>query len=90
MYGLQEFADINCCIAFFRRLTVGSACGSIRDLFAKVKAIDAKHGKFDLLLCTGDFFGAPKDEEQEYGDDEDVMQLLNGSLDGECNILRAW
>lgn len=66
----------------YRRLTVGSAAGAIRDLFAKVKAIDAKHGKFALVLCTGDFFEPPKEEGQEYGDDEDVMQLLNGSLEG--------
>jgi hypothetical protein len=66
---------------------VGSAAGAIRELFSKVKAIDAKHGKFDLLLCTGDFFGPPKDEGEEYSEDSDVMQLLNGSLDGTsgCN-----
>ncbi|THH28827.1 hypothetical protein EUX98_g5363 [Antrodiella citrinella] len=63
-------------------LTVGSANGSIRELFSKVKAIDAKHGKFDLVLCTGDFFGPPKVDE-EYGEGDEVMQLLEGLLEGE-------
>ena len=64
------------------RLTVGSAAGAIRELFSKVQAIDAKHGKFDLVLCTGDFFGPPKDEDEEYSENDDVMKLLNGELDG--------
>ena len=63
---------------------MGSAAGAIRDLFAKIQAIDAKHGKFDLVLCTGDFFGLPKENEDDYKDDEDVIQLLNGTLDGLC------
>ncbi|KAI0071557.1 nuclear protein [Panus rudis PR-1116 ss-1] len=69
-------------------LTVGSASGSIKDLFAKVKAIDAKHGKFDLVLCTGDFFGPPK---EEYGEDDEVTQLLNGTLEApiECYIMQG-
>lgn len=72
-------------------LTVGSAAGAIRELFAKIQAIDAKHGKFDLVLCTGDFFGPPKDQGEAYRDDEDVMQLLNGSLDApiECFIMQG-
>lgn len=64
------------------RLTVGSAAGSIRDLFSKIKAIDAKHGKFDLVLCTGDFFGplkAPEDMSEEV---DEISLLLNGSLEG--------
>ena len=61
------------------RLTVGSAAGAIRELFAKIQAIDAKHGKFDLVFCIGDFFGPPK---EEYGENEDIMQLLDGALDG--------
>ena len=62
-------------------MTVGSAVGSFRELFAKIKAIDAKHGKFDLVLCTGDFFGPPKVDE-EYGEDDEITQLLNGTLEG--------
>ena len=65
------------------RLTVGSTVGSIRELFTKVKAIDAKHGKFDLLLCTGDFFGPPKDDEPDTITNEDeIVQLLEGHLEG--------
>lgn len=66
---------------------MGSAAGSIRDLFAKVKAIDAKHGKFDLVLCTGDFFGPPKDEGEEYAEGDEVMQLLNETLESTCSVL---
>lgn len=71
------------------RLTVGSAAGSIRDLFAKIKAIDAKHGKFDLVLCTGDFFGPPKDEDEKYGEDDEIVQLLNEVLQGACRYSRT-
>ncbi|KAF8896981.1 CwfJ C-terminus 1-domain-containing protein-like protein [Mucidula mucida] len=59
-------------------LTVGPALGSIRDLFAKVKAIDAKHGKFDFVLCVGDFFGPPKIDDE--GEDETEL-LLNGQIE---------
>ncbi|KAF8201776.1 hypothetical protein BJ912DRAFT_517139 [Pholiota molesta] len=68
-------------------LTVGSAVGSIRDLFAKIKAIDAKHGKFDLVLCTGDFFGPPKNTEDEPNEDDEVVQLLDGRLEGALHCL---
>jgi hypothetical protein len=61
------------------RLTVGPAVGQIRDLFTKVKAIDAKHGKFDLCLCVGDFFG-PVSEDGELS--KDVTELLDGTLEG--------
>ncbi|OJA10208.1 hypothetical protein AZE42_05129 [Rhizopogon vesiculosus] len=61
-------------------LTVGSALGSIRDLFVKIKAIDAKHGKFDCVLCVGDFFG-PLKESEGNGTDE-TEQLLNGDIEG--------
>ena len=60
-------------------MTIVSAAGSIQDIFAKIKAIDAKHGKFDLVLCSGDFFGPPK---EEYGPDDEVTRLLEGSLEG--------
>ncbi|KAJ7709435.1 CwfJ C-terminus 1-domain-containing protein-like protein [Mycena rosella] len=68
-------------------LTVGSAVGSIRDLFAKIKAIDAKHGKFDLVLCTGDFFG-PLGESTAAKETE---QLLAGTLEApiECYIMQG-
>ena len=61
---------------------MGSAVGSIRDLFAKIKSIDDKHGKFDFVLCLGDFFGPPKDAAEAYEEDHEVMQLLDGRLEG--------
>ncbi|KAF8205767.1 hypothetical protein K438DRAFT_522389 [Mycena galopus ATCC 62051] len=68
-------------------LTVGSAVGSIRDLFTKIKAIDAKHGKFDLVLCAGDFFGPLGDPSAE----EQTEQLLEGALEApiECYIMQG-
>lgn len=66
----------------FLSLTVGSAIGSIRDLFAKVKAVDAKHGKFDLVLCTGDFFGPKLDRENEADGESETNLLLEGKLEG--------
>ncbi|KAF5315677.1 hypothetical protein D9611_004814 [Ephemerocybe angulata] len=71
-------------------LTVGSAVGSIRELFAKVKAIDAKHGKFDLLLCTGDFFG-PIQTPGENAIDDEVSQLLLGQIEApiECYVMQG-
>ncbi|KAJ6531281.1 CwfJ C-terminus 1-domain-containing protein-like protein [Mycena capillaripes] len=68
-------------------LTVGSAVGSIRDLFTKIKAIDAKHGKFDLVLCTGDFFGPLGEPTAE----DETSQLLAGTLEApiECYIMQG-
>lgn len=62
---------------------MGAAVGSIRDLFTKIKAINAKHGQFDFVLCTGDFFGPLRDADEggESGSD-DIAQLLDGKLDG--------
>lgn len=37
-------------------LTVGPPAGRIRELFAKVGAIEAKHGPFSALFVLGDFF----------------------------------
>ncbi|TFY76541.1 hypothetical protein EWM64_g7470 [Hericium alpestre] len=64
-------------------LTVGSALGSIRELFAKVKGINAKHGKFDFVLCVGDFFGPVKEGE----DGGDVADLLEAPLT--CYIMQG-
>ncbi|ESK94140.1 nucleus protein [Moniliophthora roreri MCA 2997] len=71
-------------------LTVGSAVGSIKDLFAKVKAIDAKHGKFDFVLCIGDFFGRLGGGEDGSLEDQ-VSQLLNGEFEApiECYIMQG-
>ncbi|CAE6473266.1 unnamed protein product [Rhizoctonia solani] len=58
-------------------LVVGSAFGSITSLFEKVSAIDKKHGKFSVLLCTGDFFGGPTSPE---GGPDEVALLLDGKI----------
>ncbi|KII88125.1 hypothetical protein PLICRDRAFT_41246 [Plicaturopsis crispa FD-325 SS-3] len=73
-------------------LTVGPACGSIRALFAKVKAIDAKHGKFDFVLCTGDFFGPLRSPEEHVNEEDDeIKMLLEGRLEVplECYIMQG-
>jgi hypothetical protein len=71
----------------YARLTVGSTLGSIKDLLAKIKAIDAKHGKFDLVLCTGDFFGPPTGDTNNAIDREgEINLLLEGKLEGTCHI----
>ncbi|KAG0214875.1 GPI inositol deacylase [Mortierella sp. NVP41] len=38
------------------RLVVGSANGDLRNLCSKVGTMQAKHGPFDVLFCTGNFF----------------------------------
>lgn len=58
---------------------MGPAVGSIRELFAKVNAINAKHGKFELVLCVGDFFGPSGTRGEEC---KDVVSLLNGEIEG--------
>lgn len=63
-------------------MTVGSAVGAVREIFAKIKAIDAKHGKFDFALCAGDFFG-PLKEPSEAENEDDISQLLDGKIEGE-------
>ncbi|KAK7040914.1 hypothetical protein VNI00_009510 [Paramarasmius palmivorus] len=69
---------------------MASVKGSITDLFTKVKAIDAKHGKFDFVLCVGDFFGKLGDSEDGSAQDE-VSQLLNGDIEApiECYIMQG-
>jgi hypothetical protein len=57
--------------------------GSIRDLFGKIKSIDAKHGKFDFTLCLGDFFGPLRTAEEDSKDGEDeIGLLLEGKIEG--------
>lgn len=74
----MPFRDLVCLfLTVIVSLTVGPALGSIRQLFAKIKAIDAKHGKFDFALCVGDFFGGAVD-----GADE-TQALLDGMIEGE-------
>ena len=40
-------------------LIVGSVNGAIKQLYDLVDSIQAKRGKFDLLLCTGNFLPVP-------------------------------
>jgi hypothetical protein len=71
-------------------LTVGSAVGSIREIFTKIKAIDAKHGKFDFVLCAGDFFGPLKEENNETNGGDDISQLLEGNIAGSFSQIHLW
>lgn len=72
-------------------LAVGAALGSVRDLFAKIKSIDAKHGKFDCVLCVGDFFGPLQDASAHDGAQDEVSQLLNGNIQAplKCYIMQG-
>ncbi|KAJ3164419.1 hypothetical protein HDU88_005296 [Geranomyces variabilis] len=54
-----------------KALVVGSLNGNFKQAFAKIAAINSKHGPFALLLCVGDFFGPP-------GHNEDDVDLLVG------------
>jgi hypothetical protein len=80
--GLLRYSGDFVCLVTVS-LTVGSALGSFSSLFSKVKAIDAKHGRFELLLCAGDFFGFPSEE----GDDSELDLLLAGKHDGKLQFL---
>ncbi|PWN30852.1 hypothetical protein BDZ90DRAFT_257906 [Jaminaea rosea] len=55
-------------------LSVGPARGNITGLVSKTAAIQAKHGPFDALFVTGDFFGS--DDELN----EDEQRLLDGQM----------
>lgn len=68
---------------------MGSAVGSFREIFAKIKAIDAKHGKFDFALCAGDFFGPLKEPSEEEMGEDDVSQLLEGNIEGLFDAFRC-
>lgn len=52
----------------------------MREIFAKIDGINAKHGKFGVVLCLGDFFG-PVNEDGTTNNPE-VAQLLNGDIVG--------
>ncbi|GAB1609733.1 CWF19-like protein 1 [Argonauta hians] len=43
-------------------LVSGDVEGNFKALFSRVANIQKKNGPFDLLLCTGDFFGKDKEE----------------------------
>jgi len=58
-------------------IVVGPALGNISSLFEKVKALDAKYGKFEFGICVGDFFGPTSDE-----NDAQIDDLLAGRTTG--------
>ncbi|KAJ2962797.1 hypothetical protein NQZ79_g2046 [Umbelopsis isabellina] len=60
-------------------LVVGSVNGKFTELFTKAKAINSKHGPFEVLLCTGNFFGPEETT-------EDLSKLLNNEIDGNIPI----
>ncbi|KAJ3056074.1 hypothetical protein HK097_008202 [Rhizophlyctis rosea] len=53
-------------------LTVGSLNGRFKEALTKIAGINKKHGPFDLLLCTGDFFGPTVTD--------DIQALLTGQI----------
>ena len=58
-------------------------------MFAKIKAINAKHGKFDFVLCVGDFFGGPRALTDEgTSENDEVSELLAGELEGARSVQR--
>ncbi|KAF8584079.1 hypothetical protein K439DRAFT_1633822 [Ramaria rubella] len=63
-------------MATLKILAVGSTLGSFKGLFTKLRAIDIKHGKFEMVLATGDFFGASS----QTGEDE-LTELLEDKLE---------
>ncbi|EIW84839.1 hypothetical protein CONPUDRAFT_134710 [Coniophora puteana RWD-64-598 SS2] len=72
-------------------LTVGAAVGNIRELFTKIKAIDAKHGKFDFALCVGDFFGPVNTENLISEKEGEIQELLDGKIEApmRCYIMQG-
>ncbi|KAF9161485.1 hypothetical protein DFQ26_004506 [Actinomortierella ambigua] len=61
-------------MASVKVLAVGSANGDLATLVSKVTTIHSKHGPFDMLFCTGNFFGTETS-------DELVSDLLAGKFD---------
>lgn len=67
-------------ISVKNRLVVGSANGDLRNLCAKVGTMQAKHGPFDILFCTGNFFGQETPIEV-------IDELLENKLDCKCLLI---
>jgi hypothetical protein len=61
----------------FISIVVGAALGNVSSLFEKVKALDAKYGKFEFAICVGDFFGPTSGE-----NDAEIEDLLAGRTTG--------
>lgn len=62
-------------------LVIGSVLGSFKSLCQKVKAIDQKHGKFEMILASGDFFGPPDGSPEQTAE---LRALLDEQLEGTC------
>ncbi|KAJ3126203.1 hypothetical protein HK101_005798, partial [Irineochytrium annulatum] len=62
---IPQFLVISACnsFTFIHSLVVGAVNGAFDTLFKKVAAVNKKHGPFDVVLCTGDFFGPSRSEE---------------------------
>ncbi|GJJ12316.1 hypothetical protein Clacol_006557 [Clathrus columnatus] len=60
-------------------LVIGSVLGSFKNLCQKIKAIDQKHGKFEIVLASGDFFGPPDNSPER-------VQELNALLNEEIEV----
>ncbi|KAJ3406521.1 hypothetical protein HDV05_005964 [Chytridiales sp. JEL 0842] len=56
-------------------LVIGALNGNFKQAFAKASSINSKHGPFDMLLCTGDFFGPPSTESEAA-----IKSLLAGEI----------
>ncbi|NXN91198.1 C19L1 protein, partial [Rhinopomastus cyanomelas] len=48
-----------------RRLACGDVEGRLEALFGRIRAIQGKSGRFDMLLCVGNFFGSASETEWE-------------------------
>ena len=59
----------------------GDVNGDFAQLFKRVKSVNAKAGPFDLLLCTGDFFGS--DENPQWD------SYKNGDIKGNIIFLSS-
>uniref|UniRef100_A0A8D0FE79 Uncharacterized protein n=1 Tax=Strix occidentalis caurina TaxID=311401 RepID=A0A8D0FE79_STROC len=46
-----------------RVLACGDVEGRLETLFGRVRAIQGKSGRFDMLLCVGNFFGSTSEAE---------------------------
>ncbi|KIJ44274.1 hypothetical protein M422DRAFT_30418 [Sphaerobolus stellatus SS14] len=64
-------------MATLKVLAIGAVLGSFKSFFSKVKAFDQKHGKFEMVIATGDFF-APEDDTSK---EEELIELLEDKLE---------
>jgi hypothetical protein len=60
-------------------IVVGPTPGDIHSLFEKVKALDAKYGKFEFAICVGDFFGPASEESDTQFEDLLVSRTARSS-----------